>query len=271
MMSVYANSPKNKFRYDAIGLDLNRLKSMVFVKKLEEWERGLMLRHFLALNDGDRLLRFGTVLPDSQMAVYVQRIDFLRDTVYGVYGDGFSLVAVGHLAFPPKEVVLILAEATDKESVAEFGVSVDRSVRGMGLGKKMIQRAITHCRNVGVDTLYSHCLSSNQALMHIVKKSGFEIRRDYSEADAYLDLLPPDTNTIVQEALEEQFAKIDYTFKASASAYSNWFDRAFQFSLIVVGLVHMHGLIIITISLLSQRNLFPITQHTIITTDSRQY
>ena len=75
----------------------------VLVKQLEERDRRRMLKHFLALDDSDRLLRFGTVLPDEQVTAYVNKIDFARDTVYGVYNKVFKLVAVGHLAFAPKE------------------------------------------------------------------------------------------------------------------------------------------------------------------------
>ena len=35
-----------------------------------------------------------------------------------------------------------------------------------------------------------HCLTSNQTMMHIARKAGMEIQREYGEADAYLRLLP---------------------------------------------------------------------------------
>jgi GNAT superfamily N-acetyltransferase len=261
MMNIAANLPMGRFRCKALGLSLARPESVIFVKKLKEWERGSMLKHFLALNDADRLLRFGIVLPDSQVKNYVQQIDFSRDTVYGVYNDRFSLVAVGHLAFAPKDVAPVRSGDAGKESIAELGVSVDRSMRRMGLGRKLIERAIMHCRNAGVDTLYSHCLSSNQALMHIVKKSGFQIQRDYSEADAYLNLLPPDAGTVVQEVIEEQFATLDYTFKANTSASEICLSRAFQISLIVAALLHMHGLILLAMVLASHSHVLPTVQH----------
>ena len=62
-------------------------------------------------------------------------------------------------------------------------------------------------------------------MMHIAKKAGMEIQREYGEADAYLRLLPPSPGTVMQEALEEQFATIDYTFKANARAAVKWFGR----------------------------------------------
>lgn len=197
----------------------------VMVKQLEERDRRRMLKHFMALDDSDRLLRFGTVLPDEQLTAYVNKIDFGRDTVYGVYNRVFKLVAVGHLAFAPKEQMTAASAVTDKEKVAEFGVSVSASARGLGIGSKLFERAAIHCRNSDVDTLYMHCLSSNQTMMHIAKKAGMEIQREYGEADAHLRLLPPNPGTVLQEAIEEQFATIDYTLKANTRAAVKWFER----------------------------------------------
>ena len=196
----------------------------VRVKELEERDRYRMLKHFLALDDSDRLLRFGTVLPDEQVAAYVNKIDFARDKVYGVYNQVFKLVAVGHLAFAPKEQLTSASAVTTKDKVAEFGVSVSASARGLGIGSKLFQRAAIHCRNNDVDTLYMQCLSSNQTMMHIAKKAGMQIKREYGEADAYLQLPPPSPGTVLQEALEEQSATIDYIFKANRRAAVKWFE-----------------------------------------------
>jgi GNAT superfamily N-acetyltransferase len=200
-------------------------RATVMVKQLEERDRHRMLKHFMALDDSDRLLRFGTVLPDELMAAYVNKIDFARDTVYGVYNPVFKLVAVGHLAFAPKEQMTAAGAVTDKDRVAEFGVSVSKSARGLGIGSKLFERAAIHCRNSDVDTLYMHCLSSNQTMMHIAKKAGMEIQREYGEADAHLRLPPASPGTMLQEALEEQFATIDYTLKANTRAAVKWFER----------------------------------------------
>lgn len=197
----------------------------VLVKQLHERDRRRMMKHFLNLEKSDRLLRFGSALPDELVAQYVQKMDFSRDMVYGVYNSLFKLVGVGHLAFAPKDTSPAKSVVTDKEQVAEFGVSVSKSMRGMGVGSKLFERAAIHCRNNDVDTLYMHCLSSNKTMMHIAKKAGMEIQRDYGEADAYLKLLPPNPGSMLQEAVQEQFAMFDYTFKANARAASKLFER----------------------------------------------
>ncbi|WP_426195390.1 GNAT family N-acetyltransferase [Massilia sp. DWR3-1-1] len=207
------------------GLSWGRARPTVRVKQLEERDRFRMRKHFLSLNNDDRLLRFGTVLPDEQVIAYVGKINFERDTIYGVYNRVFKLVAVGHLAFAPKPQQGSADPVTVKEKVAEFGVSVLAIARGQGIGSKLFQRAAIHCRNADVDTLYMQCLSSNQTMMHIAKKAGMEIHREYGEADAYLRLPPPSPGTVMQEALEEQFATIDYTLKATNRAAAKLFER----------------------------------------------
>ncbi|CUI06669.1 GNAT family N-acetyltransferase [Massilia antarctica] len=200
-----------------------KTRRKVLVKQLHERDRHRVLRHFLALDNSDRLLRFGTNLPDELVEAYVAKIDFSHDTVYGVYNPVFKLVAVGHLAFAPTQASTHALSSTTKDIVAEFGVSVSASARGLGIGSKLFERAAIRCRNLDVDTLYMHCLSSNQTMMHIAKKAGMEIQRDYGEADAYLRLLPPDPASMLREAIDEQFATIDYTLKANTRAAVKFF------------------------------------------------
>lgn len=190
----------------------------VLVKELGERDRRRILRHFLALDDNDRLLRFGSVIPDDAITKYVNKLDFRHDIVFGVVNRMFQLVGVGHLAFAKADK----GKPTQKERVAEFGVSVSKSARGQGIGSRLFQRAAIHCRNADVDTLYMQCLTSNQTMMHIAKKAGMEIKREYGEADAYLQLPPPSPASVMAEALEEQWAVIDYTMKANARAAVKW-------------------------------------------------
>jgi hypothetical protein len=67
------------------------------------------------------------------------------------------------------------------------------------------------------------CLSTNKTMMHIAKKAGMQIKREYGEADAYLHLPPPSPSSVLQEAFQEQFASIDYAVKANARAAMKWF------------------------------------------------
>ena len=201
------------------GLRGKKGQPPVLVKELGERDRRRVLRHLLALDSNDRLLRFGSMVPDEQIAAYVGKLDFSRDIVFGVVNNVFQLVGMGHLAFASADG----RKSTTKEQIAEFGVSVSKSARGQGVGTRLFQRAAIHCRNSDVDTLYMQCLTSNQTMMHIAKKAGMRIKREYGEADAHLELPPPSPGSVMAEALEEQFAAIDYTVKANARAAVKFF------------------------------------------------
>jgi len=121
-------------------------KQNIRVKELSERDRRRLLMHFLALGDDDRLLRFGGVLPNELITRYVQKLDFARDTIFGVFNDNLELVGVGHLAFAPREAVPVIRDATLKARIAEFGVSVSASARGIGIGSRLFERAAIHCR-----------------------------------------------------------------------------------------------------------------------------
>ncbi len=198
------------------GKDAPVNKPTVRVKEVPERDRRRLLMHFLALADSDRLLRFGSILPDELITRYVQHLDFSRDTIFGVYDEKLHLVGVGHLAFAPRDAVP--HGALSVERAAEFGVSVSEAARGLGVGTKLFERAAMHCRNAEIDTLFMHCLSSNKTMMHIAKKAGMQIQRDRGEADAYLKLTPANPASVLQEAVEEQVASLDYTLKANTRA-----------------------------------------------------
>jgi PAS domain S-box-containing protein len=189
----------------------------VCVKELSARDHHRLQMHFLALDGSARLLRFGMVFPDELITRYVQKINFARDTMFGVYDSELMLAGVGHLAFTPREEALpVVARATSKERVGEFGVSVSASARGMGIGTRLFERAAIHCRNADVDTLYMYFLSCNQSMIHIAKKFGMEVHHYHGEADAYLKLRLANPASASQEIVEEQVASLDYTLKLEA-------------------------------------------------------
>jgi PAS domain S-box-containing protein len=189
----------------------------VCVKELTARDLRALHMHFLALEGSARLLRFGMVFPDELITRYVQEINFARDTMFGVYDSELMLAGVGHLAFTPREQALpVVARATSKERVGEFGISVSASARGMGIGTRLFERASIHCRNADVDILYMQFLSRNESMIHIAKKFGMEVHNDHGEADAYLKLRPANPASASQEVVEEQAASLDYTLKLEA-------------------------------------------------------
>jgi len=190
-------------------------RAPALVRELTAIDRDRLLTHFLSLDEDDRLLRFGQIVPDHVIENYVRAIDFTRDTVFGVFNGQLQLTGVGHLAYLPVE--------GDKRT-AEFGVSVLESARGQGIGSKLFERAAIRSRNTHVTMLYMHCLSRNSTMMHIAKKAGMKIEYAYGEADAYLTLPPADQTSIIAEMLQEQAAVFDYALKRQARQASKLFE-----------------------------------------------
>nr|WP_284503840.1 GNAT family N-acetyltransferase [Caballeronia sp. GAWG2-1] len=187
----------------------------VLVRELSSADRERLQTHFLALDEDDRLLRFGQIVPDHVIENYVRNINFANDAVFGVFDNALQLIGVGHLAYLPVD---------GEKRTAEFGVSVLESARGRGIGTKMFERAAMRSRNSKVSQLYVHCLSRNKTMMHIARKSGMKIEYAYGEADAYLSLAPADQGSIMAEMLQEQAAVFDYAIKRQAHRASKVFQ-----------------------------------------------
>lgn len=174
------------------------------VRNLGPRHRERVLHHLQSLGDDDRHLRFGQVATDEQIAHYVDSIDFQRDKLFGIFDNGLQLVAMAHLAF-----------AEDGQST-EFGVSVLAHQRGRGFGARLFEHAVVHARNRLAHSMTIHLARENQAMLHIVQKSGALVR--FEGSDVVADLaLPEDTlGTHLGALLETQAAEWDYRLKLQA-------------------------------------------------------
>lgn len=171
----------------------------IHVHELNQLHVAHIKRHFNALGDEDLRLRFGGPVGMEQIDNYVNGIDFERDAVFGVYADDLTLIGVAHLP-----------RSDDK---AELGLSVLARFRTSGVGTALFQRAVVHARNEQVGQLFMHCLTQNDAIMHIARKQGMRVVHEHSEADAYLELPPGNPITLGEEMLDRNLALFDLSFK----------------------------------------------------------
>lgn len=122
----------------------------------------------------------------------------------------FNWVGVVHIALHNKS--------------AELGVIVKPEFRNRGIGNELISQAILFCRNRGYLDIYMHCVSRNNAIMHLVQKHNLKISREYSEADATIKLPLPDIYSLFKEQLNNQYQ----AYKSSAKLLSyNWYDNQY--------------------------------------------
>ncbi|MGH8676411.1 MAG: GNAT family N-acetyltransferase [Burkholderiales bacterium] len=184
----------------------------VAVQKLSALHRAQILRHLLRLPAEDRRLRFGGPTRDSAVESYVTGIDFSRDRVFGILAADLELLGVAHLALD------------SGEQSAELGFSVDRDARGQGFGYALLQRAVLHATNLGYGGLFMHCLAENRIVMHLARKAGLTLVVASGEADGHLELEERTQAGAMKEAIQDQFALVDYLLKQQYS----WLGRSRQ-------------------------------------------
>ena len=192
----------------------NTAPSMVPIRALSERHRSRIEAHLIGLDAHDRYLRFGYAASDAQIKRYVDNLDFERDEIFGVYNGALKLIAMAHVAYAPTDANL--------DGCAEFGVSVDKSGRGKGLGSRLFDRAVMDARTKGVKMLFIHALSENTAMLKIARKAGATVERDGSESEAYLKLPPARFDTRVADLVEDQMGEMDYQFKKQARQFWNF-------------------------------------------------
>lgn len=178
------------------------------VRSLGPRHRSRILAHLLSLNADDRYLRFGYPSSDAHIERYVERLDFDRDELFGVFNRRLELVAMAHLAY--------LDATGHGPSMAEFGVSVLSRGRSRGIGSRLFERACLHARNRGIHTLIVHALSENLAMLKIARRAGAQVGRDGPDATAMLQLPPDDLASHWTQVLARRAGELDYGLKRQA-------------------------------------------------------
>jgi len=162
----------------------------------------------VALDEHSRYLRFGYAATDAQLSQYVDRLDFDRDELFGIFNRRLELIAMAHLAHP------LETSHRDRPAMAEFGVSVLAQARRRGFGRRLFEHAILHARNRGVGAMFIHALSENTAMLKIARNAGATVRREGAESEAWLELPPDSFASHLDELVETQAAEFDYRLKA---------------------------------------------------------
>lgn len=163
------------------------------------------LAHLARLGPEDVRLRFGTTLSSGAIAAYVADIDFGRDALFGVYGDGLELDGAAHLAFGSE--------------IAEIGLSVLPQARRRGIGGALIARAAEHARNRARTRLYMHCLAENATMVRLARRAGMDVVVEAGDADAHVALPPPTAMSHTSELMADRVALFDYALKSNVETW----------------------------------------------------
>lgn len=193
--------------------------SQVPIRELEERDRPYIMAHLLALSPEDRRLRFSYPLGDAGLAKYLDRVDFKRDALFGVYGAEDILVGMVHLS------PLYTENCPEgKPCAAELGLSIRPEARGHGLGTVLFKRALRRARNDGVERLFIYTLQDNAPMLAIARKLNMHMVNDGGQFEAHLLVKPASAYSTVTEFVDENLAEVDKLFKDSLSQLKKWAD-----------------------------------------------
>jgi len=163
----------------------------MLIRRLYGHESPLFANHLKRLSADDRRLRFARAgASDGWLDAYVAGIS--PDDLILAAMDGETMVGAAHVALDG--------------TVAEVGVSVDSHHRSGGTGTELLKQAVAFARNRRAEKLYTLCLSENRSMVALARRTGMAVHYTGSEAEAYLDLPPPDSETVGQEVSTGLFA-----------------------------------------------------------------
>jgi pimeloyl-ACP methyl ester carboxylesterase/RimJ/RimL family protein N-acetyltransferase len=135
--------------------------------------------HLARLDGLGRSLRFGGEFDDAWLARYVAGIDFGRDVVLGAFDPTGRLAGIAELRASP-----------EAPQLREIAFSVDVSVRGRGIGTRLLAAAIDHARRERFVRLHALCATGNAGMLRILERAGFAIQRRGGEVAVSLDVSP---------------------------------------------------------------------------------
>lgn len=157
---------------------------------------------YLKKRDRDSLTRyFGTLVSDQVIDRLINNMIEHEDLHDVLVAENEKLEIVG---------TIHIARMNDHQ--VELGVMVSEAYRGMGVANEMMEVALLYCRNRGLNDVYMHCMSNNEAIMKLVKKKGLHISNQTGEADAHVTLPYSSIFTLVWE---NWLRGADYAYRLS--------------------------------------------------------
>jgi GNAT superfamily N-acetyltransferase len=216
-LSEPESNPAEEAREQPGPASQRRQRSWIPVRSLSPRHRDRIVAHLQSLSEHDRYLRFGYPASNEHIERYADSLDFDRDEVFGIFNRRLRMIAMAHLACNHVG-----------STQAEFGVSVNGTTRGRGLGARLFDHACLHARNRGVDTLVIHALTQNAPMMKIVRNAGATIESQGGEAEARVRLAPESLVSKIDQWVDDHAAELDYQIKVQSNRVDRFLDSLTQ-------------------------------------------
>jgi GNAT superfamily N-acetyltransferase len=131
------------------------------IRRLHRQDASAIEAHLLGLNIDDRRLRFLQEATDAAILTYVRGIDWSRSLLLGAIRAD-RVIGMADALFDPSAL----------PHHAEITVSVDLQLRGRGLGRHLVGRAVDQAGMLGVRQASLAFLQENQPIQRIVHALG---------------------------------------------------------------------------------------------------
>jgi GNAT superfamily N-acetyltransferase len=174
---------------------------MAAIRSLTSMELRKYQDHLLRLDAEDRRLRFGHRVSDQKIEAFVAGLHGSRHRVLAHFDDALNVIGAA------------LVSHGDEASV-ELAFSVERSYRGRGLGRDLLERAVLHARNRAVRRADVHMLAENRAMSHLARSVGTHLEAAAGEYEGFFEVPPLTPLSLVREVLAEQAGFNDFAKKA---------------------------------------------------------
>jgi hypothetical protein len=173
---------------------------------LTQFHRHDLASHFLALSSGDRFLRFGWVMTDVEIIIYVESLFLPIDTVFGVVEPDCDVSGALHL-----------------ESMGcgvNLGLSVSAWARNLGIGTLLLQRAGLLARARNLKTLFVRNLNFNTALQRLALRVGMTVACAPKALTASLEVPATDGHGARHDEFAGKIALADDSLRAQCNGVS---------------------------------------------------
>lgn len=140
------------------------LTDMLLISRLPPAHRSAYAEHLMALDAGDRALRFGCAMADDAIERHTAGLNLCRDLVL-VARDRTAIVGAAHVSY---------YSDADSLPIASIAVSVAASCRQAGVGKQLVQEGIRVARLDGATRAVCFVAPDNTSMLATVKSCGLQ-------------------------------------------------------------------------------------------------
>lgn len=184
------------------------LKENYIIKRLNNSHREKVSSHFKRLDAESLRSRFCSFMNESAIELYVSKINFNKNGIFGVFNDSLDIIGVGECV-------------VEDNHKAEVAFCVEIEYQNQGLGGKLLERIVRFAKAREKTHLEMLCLKSNQKSQYLAKKFGLKVKHSMDgETLAIIDM--DNTNPITEQINENLDESLAAYWLNQRENFNNW-------------------------------------------------